>query len=101
MTCINEKIRYSHPGKQEVALTALNSSATPMNAICQDIYENRHNLNCIYEKRWLAGIFSSKIDNIEDAVRPFTQIESTDDRSIFNPQKTGLLPVQDLNNGNY
>lgn len=101
LTCINEKIRYSHPGKQEVALTALNSSATPMNAICQDIYENRHNLNCIYEMRWLAGIFSSKIDNIEDAVRPFTQIESTEDRSIFNPQKTGLLPVQDLNNGNY
>ena len=101
LTRINKEIRYFHPGKQDVALTALNSSATPMTAICQDIYENRHNLNCIYEIRWLAGFFDSKAESIENEVRPFTQIKPTDNRSIFNPQKTGLLPVKDLNNGNY
>lgn len=101
LTHINKEIRYFHPGKQDVALTALNSSVNPMTAICQDIYENRHNLNCIYEIRWLAGLFDSKAESIENEIHPFTQIKPPDDKSIFNPQNTGLLPIQDLNNGNY
>ncbi|WP_295684263.1 ABC-three component system protein [uncultured Fibrobacter sp.] len=86
---------------EKKSLTTLNDSNEDLSYICRHIYDNRQNLNCIYEVRWLIGLLSSKADNIEDAIKAFTQIDPTDHTSIFNPQKTGLLSEKDLNDGNY
>lgn len=106
---VNEKLRYVPSSElvNSIALTGIECSSEDISYLCKKIYDNRQNLDCIYEVRWLTGLLSEKVDNIADVVQSITQVEAIDEEpandedSIFNPKKVGLLPVKDINDGNY
>lgn len=70
---------------------------------CERIWENRTNLNVMYDYDWIVGDVDQTIKSIQEELNDVC--DATDDEyaeyNIFSPRRTGILSVKDKKDGNY
>lgn len=70
---------------------------------CEKIWENRTNLNVLYDYDWIVGDVCQTVRSIQEELNDVC--DTTDDENseynIFSPRKTGILSINDKKNGNY
>lgn len=71
---------------------------------CERIWENRTNLNVLYDYDWIVGDVDQTVISIQEELNDVCYEAAADDDSennIFSPRRTGILSVNDKKNGNY
>lgn len=70
---------------------------------CERIWENRTNLNVLYDYDWIVGDVDRTVRSIQEELNDVC--DATDDKyaecNIFSPRRTGILSVKDKKDGNY
>ena len=68
---------------------------------CSDIIRNPYSNDIRRDYRWIVGDVKYKVDDIDKAVMPITQINDKDYNAITQTKKVGLLDINSKNNGEY
>lgn len=68
---------------------------------CPDIVKNPYTADLRRDYRWIVGDIDHRVDDIDEAAKPITQIYDKDHTDITQPKKIGLLDIKSKNDGNY
>ena len=70
---------------------------------CERIWENRTNLNVLYDYDWIVGDVCKTIRSIQEELNDIcdTADDENSEYNIFSPRRTGILSINDKKDGNY
>lgn len=104
---VNDSIKWIKNGLFETPSTL--PLGKDIRKLCYEIYNNRANLNVLFDYRWLVADTNRTVQSIGKEVPNI--LKNTEDRNdnttrqesdkIFNPQDIGILTINDKNNGKY
>jgi hypothetical protein len=104
---VDDSIKWIKNGLFETPSTLPHGKS--IKKLCYEIYNNRANLNVLFDYRWLVADTNQTVQSIGKEVPNI--LKNTEDRNdkttrkesdkIFNPQDIGILTIDDKNNEKY